>query len=138
MVSMVNVVVGETILAVAFGLLAWSARSANLLATCLATIPSYMLNRAWVWGRTGRSRLVREVLPFWGMAFLGLALSTWAAGYAESFAIGVTSTRSVQTVVVMVSILATYGGLWIARFFILDTILFAERPPARAALNGDG
>jgi putative flippase GtrA len=120
-------VLGESIIALAFGLLGWSARSANVLAAAVATLPSYLLNRAWVWGRTGRSHLLREVLPFWAIAFAGLAASTWVAGHAEDLAAALTDTRALQTAVVMTAVLATYGAIWVGRFVILEGLLFAER-----------
>ena len=127
LVSVVNVLLGQSIIAFAFGVLGWTARSANLLACALATLPSILLNRAWVWGRTGRSRLVREAVPFWVMAFAGLALSTWTAGMAEDLALSLTASRPVQTVMVMAAVLAAFGVLWVARFAFLETYLFAER-----------
>jgi GtrA-like protein len=54
-------------------------RPANVIACAVAAVPSFHLNRSWAWGRRGRSRLLREVAPFWALAFLGLAFSTWAA-----------------------------------------------------------
>ena len=39
-------------------------------------MPAYYLNRAWVWGKRGKSHLTKEVVPFWAFAFSGLVLST--------------------------------------------------------------
>jgi putative flippase GtrA len=49
---------------------------ANVLATAVGTVRSYVLNRRWVWGRDGASDLWREVVPFWIPSFSGLVLST--------------------------------------------------------------
>ena len=49
---------------------------ANLLAVTLATIPNYLLNRYWVWGKRSAHSLRREIAPFWIMAVLGALLSS--------------------------------------------------------------
>lgn len=127
LVCAVNVVLGVAVLSFAFGVLGWPARSANLLGTALVTLPSYLLNRAWVWGRSGRSHLLHEVLPFWAMAFLGFFLSTWTATLAERAAADVTSARPVQTAIVVGAVLATFVALWVGRFAVLELVLFADR-----------
>ena len=50
--------------------------AANVVANVVATVPSYVLNRRWVWGRGGRSHFWREVMPFWVLSFIGLAFSS--------------------------------------------------------------
>src|SRR5215218_619552 len=74
------------------------------------------MNRSWAWGRRGRSDLWREVVPFWGIAFAGLVLSTWAADAAT-------------TAVVMAASLLAFGVLWAGKFAVFNTLLFTERPP---------
>ena len=137
MVSVVSVVVYEILLFITLGLFHWSARSANLFAVCVSAIPSYYLNRAWAWGKTGRSHLMKEVVPFWAMALLGLVFSTVAVDAAKSFADDVTSIHLVQTLIVMFAGLAAFGVLWIAKFVVLNRVLFAHRPePIPEAVDG--
>ncbi len=126
-VSVVSVGVNQATLAVAFGVAGWSAVQANLLATLIATVPTYVLNRSWVWGRRGRSHLLKEVLPFGLLSVLGLVLSSLAADGAEVVGRSVSSLRVVQTAVVMTATLVTFGILWVARFAFLNKVLFAER-----------
>ena len=106
-VSVVTTVISVSTLLTAtafFGIEAWIA---NIIATSVATVPSYHLNRRWTWGRTEASDPLREVLPFWVMAFCGLALSTVTVGIADS---------------------------WVAQFVVLDRVLFAApAPPDRHA-----
>ena len=49
----------------------WATLSGNLV----AVIPSYYWNRAWAWGKRGRSHFRSEIVPYWSMAFLGIAFS---------------------------------------------------------------
>src|SRR5436305_13338547 len=64
----------------AFGITAWIA---NIIATTLATGPSYYLNRRWTWCMSDASDPWREVLPFWILSFAGPVLST-IAGVASA------------------------------------------------------
>jgi putative flippase GtrA len=131
MVSVVSVVVYEVLLFITLGLLHWSARGANIFAVSVSAIPSYYLNRAWAWGKTGRSHLMKEVVPFWAMALLGLAFSTWAADFAKTVADEVTSAHLLRTLIVMAAGLGAFGVLWIAKFVILNRVLFVHRHPKK-------
>lgn len=124
--SGVNVVVGEGVLALAFGVFDWSARSAAVLAASIAAFPAYFLARSWVWGRSGRSHLLKEVLPFWTLALLGLAVTTLAAGLGERIGADAGS-RLAQTGVVMAFVLGASAVFWVVRFILLNRILFADR-----------
>jgi putative flippase GtrA len=128
LVSLVSVAVFQSVLLIAFGLLHWTAQPANMVACAVATVPSYYLNRSWAWGRRGRSHLWREVVPFWALAFLGLALSTWAADFGSTLASHVTASHAATTAIVMIAALLAFGVLWVGKFAIFSTMLFGERP----------
>jgi glycosyltransferase XagB len=142
LVSVVSVAVSQSVLGVAFGMLHWTARLSNVVACSVATLPSYQLNRSWVWGRRGRSRLWREVVPFWALAFLGLAFSTWAADLGSTLARRAGTSRELATLIVMTSALAAFGILWVGKFAVFNGLLFVERPsrgphgPAREPEDG--
>ncbi|MFP5376343.1 MAG: GtrA family protein [Acidimicrobiia bacterium] len=134
-VSAVSVGVSQVALFGAFAGLHWTARSSNLLAFVVGGVPSYWLNRRWTWGRTGRSHLLKEVAPFWALAFTGLAFSTWAAHAAEGWALDVADSRLVQALIVNGSVIAAFGVLWIVKFFMFNKVLFVTRDEdLRAAL----
>ena len=101
-----------------------SAAHANVIATVAGIGPSYVLNRRWVWRRTGRSDIAREVVPFWAMCLSALVASTWAvsrgAGWATTHGLG----PAARTAVVLAANLATFGSLWVAQFLLLDRVLF--------------
>ena len=130
MASVVNVVVAQIVLAWAFGVLHWTARASAVLAAVVAAGPAYVLARSWVWGKSGRSHLVKEVLPFWGMALVGLALTTWVAGVAEAASVDVTDSRLGRTLILMGAVFAISGVVWAVKFFVLNGLLFADRSPA--------
>jgi len=124
-VSVVTTVISVSTLLTATAFLGIEAWIANIIATSVATVPSYHLNRRWTWGRTEASDPLREVLPFWVMAFCGLALSTVTVGIADSWARHVHLPASLQLGAVLAGHLSGFGLLWIAQFVVLDRVLFA-------------
>lgn len=111
----------------------WTAWQANLVAVSAGAVPAYMLNRYWVWGRSGRNRLWGEVVPFWALTLAGGAGSTLAVNAADH--------GDNSGLLVLVN-LGTYGVLWLFKFFVLDRLVWpspsvprsrrAERAGARA------
>jgi putative flippase GtrA len=125
-VSVISVIVSQTVL---FSLqLTTTLRVAwvNIIACGVATVPSYELNRKWAWGKSGRGHLWREVVPFWGLAFLGLAFSEWAVVVANHWARDHELARVYRSAVVNASALAAFGVLWVAKFVIFNKVLFAH------------
>lgn len=115
--SVVSVAVSQVLLAIFLTIAGWSARMANIAACSIASIPSYVLNRRWAWGKRGKSHLWKEVVPFWALALLGLAFSTWAADWAES-------ASHDNTLAIMAAALGAFGVLWVAKFVIFNEVLF--------------
>jgi len=48
----------------------------NVVATTVGTVPSFELNRRWVWTKRGHRSLLPEIAPFCTLSAAGLALST--------------------------------------------------------------
>ena len=60
-----------TVLGVLVTATAMPAGLANVIATAVGTVPSFELNRRWVWRKTGKRSLRGEVGPFWVLSFRG-------------------------------------------------------------------
>lgn len=125
-VSALSLLAGQLVLVTAFGVLGWSARASNLASFPVGTMVSYWLNRSWVWGKKGRTDMVRDVTAFWLLALAGLALSTWAVGIAERRAASADFDRAVAAAFVAVTSLAAYGTVWIFKFVALNWVLFGR------------
>ena len=119
--SVISVVCSQVLLATFYSGLDWTARSANIAAVGFSAIPSYVLNRRWAWGKRGRSHHLKEVVPFWALALLGLAFSTWAADWAETRFDG-------SAIAVNLASLGSFGVLWVAKFVIFNELLFKHHP----------
>jgi putative flippase GtrA len=119
------------VLGVLVDLVAVSAGWANVAATAAGTVPSFELNRRWVWRKGGRRSLPVEVLPFTILSFTGLAISTIAVHVAGGWASARGWTSTGRTFLVMATNAAAYGALWILQFVLLDRVLFRPRPPGR-------
>jgi putative flippase GtrA len=94
----------------------------NLAATMLTSIPAYMLNKYWVWGKKGRPHMRREVIPFWAFTVAGWILSTVMVALASDH-IG-TPQSTMRTLGVMVASISGFGILWVLKYLFLDKIMF--------------
>jgi len=117
-VSVIGVVVTQTLLILLKGGLGWAGVPANIVATAVAAVPAYLLNRRWVWGVRGAHSFSREIVPFWSYTLLGLALSTGFVAYADS--------RWGSTVAVSIANLVGWAVLWCGKFVLLERYLFGE------------
>ncbi len=136
-VSVISVIISLIVLAICHGIIRWSAFTSNIIATAVATIPSYELNRKWAWGKTGKGHLWKEVVPFWVLAFVGLAFSTYWAVMAESLAKHHGLSHAAETGVVELAVITAYGILWVGKFIIFNKVLFADHPESlEPALDG--
>ena len=134
MVSVVSTVVSFATLGLVFGVLhLWSEVPSAIFANSVATVPSYYLNRRWVWGKSGRSHLFKEVLPFWATSFVGLILATIAASYARDFSDTHQLHHFGRTVVLQGANLGAFGLLWVGKFLIFNRLFRHHQPEAEAA-----
>jgi putative flippase GtrA len=124
-VSALNVPLSQ---AAIFGLqlLGFEGWVANLLAVGLLTGPVYLVTKHVVWRAAG-GRHRRAAAVFWAMSVGGLVLSTLLVYLANLVDQRIWVANLVN--------LATYGGIFLLRFIILDR-LFSEARPPNALGNG--
>jgi putative flippase GtrA len=136
-VSAISTVTSLSILGLLVGVLGFPATLSNLVAIAVGTIPSFELNRRWVWSQGGQRSLVRQALPYCLLSFAGLVVSTIAVHLAADATS--TSTRLVRTTAVEMANLGSYGALWILQFGLCDRVLFrarTERMPDEPTVAG--
>lgn len=127
-VSAVAIVVSLATLGFCYGVLHLSAAWSQTIAVVVSTIPSYYLNRAWVWGKNGKSHLWKEVVPFWVISIAQYLISVAVINFGERHVIAATDSKALQTLGLQVISLFTYGVMWIAKFALFNKVLFAHRP----------
>ena len=126
-VSVISTIVSQVTLFMTFGV--WRVMSevpANILANAVATVPSYYLNRQWVWGKGGRSHFWREVVPFWVLSFIGLAFSSLAVWLAGNFARSHHYGHATTTLLVNAANLFSFAILWVVKFVIYNKLFHID------------
>ncbi|MDP1819662.1 MAG: GtrA family protein [Acidimicrobiales bacterium] len=118
-VSVVGIITTQTLLVLLAGIMNIQPVTANVLAVTISAVPVFLLNKRWVWGRQGRARMRREVLPFWGLTLVGLLLSSGLVAVAHE--------HSDRTIWVMIANISGFGLVWVAKFLFLDAIVFAPQ-----------
>jgi putative flippase GtrA len=123
-VSAVALPVAQLTLWICYSVIGMAAVPSNVVAVAVGAVPSYWLNRRWVWQRAGGHSVSREIIPFWTYTFLGLVLSTVFVAVADR----VWGTE----VAVALANIAGFGVLWLGKFVLLERVLFIDRPGAHA------
>jgi putative flippase GtrA len=100
---------------------------ANVVATAAGTVPSFELNRRWVWAKNSKRSWLKEVLPFCVLSFGGLGLSTLAVRLAAAWSAGAGLGPGVVALASQAANLMTFGSLWVVQYFLLDRVLFGRR-----------
>ena len=134
--SAVSVTIAQSVLAAIVATRATSAVAANIIATLVATIPSFELNRRWVWGKEGRRSIGGELVPFLLVTAAGLGLSSLAvavvSGYVKDFS------PPTRTLSIQIASLSAFGTVWLLQFFLLDRVLFRTATPWARRAEGAG
>jgi putative flippase GtrA len=122
-VSAISALTSIAVLTLVYGVLGlWSAVWSTLFANVVAGVPSYLLNRRWVWGKSGRSHWWREVFPFWVMSLTGIGFALYTANLAKNFANSHHLQHLTRTLLVVGANIAAFGIVWLLKFLILNRL----------------
>jgi len=113
---------------VLYGLGWTSPQVASVLAFAAGIPVNYVLNRRWAWQRRGRPALRAELLPYSGVVALSVvssAAGTWAV---DRWLQSVDLPRAVEVLLVDATFIAINGGLFLAKYVLLDRLVFRDRP----------
>ena len=136
MVSVIGVVITQTLLVLFVGILDREPTWSNVVAVSLCAIPVFFLNKRWVWSHDGKLSIRREVLPFWVFTLAGLGLSTAMVAISKGI--------SDSPLMVMAANISGFGILWVAKFLFLEQVMFvkserqqvmSQEPPAAAVVE---
>ena len=118
-VSVVNVIVGAGTFLICLGVFDMAPLPANICAWLVSTGPAYLLSRYWVWEQSGPNSVKAEIAPFWILALIGLVFS--------SLSVTIAGTVTENELVLLVVQLAAYGVVWVAKYVVLDQMMWRTR-----------
>jgi putative flippase GtrA len=136
LVSVISAVTSLVILIIVYGVLRlWSEVYSTLFSNILAGIPSYILNRRWVWKKSGRSHVWREILPFWVMSLIGIVFALFVAGWAHDIGQAHHLRHFDRTLLVVAANVAAFGVLWLLKLALFNRI-FAQIADIEVGVEG--
>lgn len=123
-VSALALGISQSALAVSYGVLHTTVPVAVGIALAVSVIPSYLLNRRFVWPGKPASGLRTEITAFVLIGIAGSALTAVLASAGEAIASAVTHNPVALTGVVNGLALLATVAVWLLRFAVLDQFLF--------------
>jgi putative flippase GtrA len=104
----------------------WKSVPSNFIAVTIISVPAFLLNKYWVWGKRGRAHMRREVLPFWLFTIAGWILSTLMVVLVVNLTKDPTNPDLVDgnKYAVQAANIAGFGLLWVLKYLFLDKIMF--------------
>ena len=122
-VSVVTTTVSFATIALVYGIgLTSSEVLATMTGNLVAAVPAYFLHRTWVWGKRGRSHLLREVTPFWAMVVLGIGVSTLGAMAVRHVVNQHHWSRPVDAALVASANVVSFAVFWVLKIALFNRI----------------
>src|SRR5580693_1626831 len=122
-VSGISTAVSFGVLAIVFGVLhLWGEIGSTVFANLVATVPSYFLNRKWVWKKGGRSHLMKEIAPFWAMSAIGIVVSIGGAAIARKIGIDHHLNHLMQTALVLAANIMSFALFWVLKYMLFNRL----------------
>jgi putative flippase GtrA len=123
MVSVISTIASFGVLALVYGLhIIKGEIEATVFANVVATVPSYFLNRRWVWGKGGRSHVMKEIVPFWVMSAIGITVSIGGAAVARHIGTSHHLSHIEETVVLLLANLISFGLFWVLKYMLYNRL----------------
>lgn len=135
MTSGASALVGVVFLLVPYIWLHMAPWACSLISFGAAGVTSYVLSRRWAFSRTGRSRLGREIFPFLVLSVATLVVAAAAAQLGSDVAQSITSSRSVQSLVVLGSVISASILAIPLRYAACLWIFTSQRVPQSAEVQ---
>ena len=95
---------------------------ATIFGNVVASFPAYQLNRKWTWGKSGRSHIRKEIIPFWTMSGLGIAFSIVGAAFARHIIRTHSFPHLANTAIVAFANVISFAIFWVAKLKVFNHI----------------
>ena len=119
-VTLVTATLGQVLLFIFFGVLAWNPIIANVVAVVIVAIVGFVLSIRYVWTEGSSHSRRSQIGAFVGSALLGLAISTLSIQFVTA--------RLDHALAANIGSGAGYGFVWILRFGVLERFVFRPHP----------
>lgn len=110
----------------------FGATTAAFLANLVGTLPSYLLSRYWIWRQADRRRVGRQVVLYWLISFVSMAITSLATGAITEAA---PSGHEAHVIVAGIGFLLVSVVLWVAKYVVYQQFVFqsssAQLEPTR-------
>lgn len=128
--SVITFAVSQVVFLAVYGF-GWASPQVATLWSFAAGIPvNYLLNRRWAWQRRGRPGVRDELLPYAGVIAVSIVASAWGTTAVDQWLRSLSASRLTGVAVVGVTFAAINGGLFVAKYLLLDRLVFRDRPSA--------
>ena len=120
----------EVVFLTVYGL-RWASPQVATVWSFAAGIPTnYLLNRRWTWQRRGLPPLRSELLPYAAIVSISVVSSAVGTAAMDRWLQSVTLPRAAEILLVGATFAAINGGLFLAKYVLLDRLVF-RRPGHR-------
>ena len=100
---------------------------ATLAGNVIATLPSYHLNRLWAWGKRGKSAFRKEIVPYWSLAFAGIAFSQIGAFSARAVVRAHHWSHLTNTALVSFTNVVCFAIFWVLKLLVFNKIFHFDK-----------
>ncbi len=119
--SIMAFVLSEATLLILYGSHAVGATTAALIANIVATVPSYLMSRYWIWKDAKRTQVGRQVVLYWATSAASIVLTSLATG---AIAHHIPTGHSFHLAIVGVAFFFVNVVFWLVKFVIYHKFIF--------------
>jgi len=113
--------ISEATLLVLYGSGAVGATVAAFIANVVATVPSYLLSRYWIWKEAPRSRVGRQIVLYWATSIACIAGTSLATGAIARLA---PAGHPFHLAVAGFGFLVVSVAFWLTKFVIYQRLIY--------------
>lgn len=99
----------------------------QLIASSIAAVPAFYLNKMWVWRISNRDRVQKEVALFWFTVFAGLGFVSLMSMLTDIWIHNSDFSRMARAWILQLVSVGSYGALWVGKFFFLNKLTFIQK-----------
>ena len=119
--SVLAFAVSEIALLILYGSHAVGATTAAVIASVVATVPSYLMSRYWIWKDAKRTKVGRQLVLYWAVSAASILLTGLATG---AIAHHIPANHSFHLALVGVAFFFVNVVFWFVKFVIYHKFIF--------------